>query len=227
MALVEVAVIDSNNLVRGGLVSLLSAMGFSRVEEAASINELTQPAAGRAAPEIVLSDLPGGIGEAADAIRRIGAWAPEAKVVFLANDLDIELLSACYAAGAFGFLMKNISREALLESLRLVGAGEKVFPSRLAALLPGLFNHIGLFNHVGETRLNGVRLDNCELSEREIGILRCLINGQSNKVIATNLEIAESTVKVHLKSILRKTGAHNRTQAAIWALDRVQHRVSG
>jgi two-component system nitrate/nitrite response regulator NarL len=217
MALVEVAVVDSNNLVRGGLVSLLSAMGFSRVEESASINELTQPAAGRAAPEIVLSDLPRGVDEAADAIRRIGAWAPEAKVVFLANDLDIELLSACYAAGVFGVLMKNISREALLESLRLVGAGEKVFPSRLASLLPGLFNHIG------ETRLNGVKkLDNCGLSEREIGILRCLINGQSNKVIATNLEIAESTVKVHLKSILRKTGARNRTQAAIWALDHVQ-----
>ncbi len=214
MVQIDVVVVDANNLFRAGLVSLLTTMGFAPVEEAASVAELIRtPTA--SPPAIALSDLPNGLSSAIDTIHQIGMWAANTKVVFLANDLDIEILSGCYTAGASGFLLKSISRDALAESLRLVSAGEKVFPSRLASLLAGLTSRIGGDPNGGQPSLMSVNL-----SDREIAILRCLMNGQSNKVIATNLDIAESTVKVHLKSILRKTGARNRTQAAIWAIDR-------
>lgn len=213
MAQIELVVIDSNNLFRAGLVSLLSTMGFTRAEEASTVAELIH-AAPAPAPDIALIDLPGGLPLAIDTLRQIGTWAPTTKIVFLANDIDIEVLSGCYAAGAAGYLLKSISRDALAESLRLVSAGEKVFPSRLATLLSGLATKLS------EPKADQPPLAAFNLSEREIAILRCLMNGQSNKVIASRLDIAESTVKVHLKSILRKTGARNRTQAAIWAVDR-------
>jgi two-component system nitrate/nitrite response regulator NarL len=224
MAQIDIVVVDANSLFRAGLVSLLSSMGFGQVEEVEAISELNRMS-GDLPPKIVLAELSNGLPQAVETIRQIGSWAPDTRVVFLANDLDIDLLSACYAAGAFGFLLKNISRSALAESLRLVAAGEKIFPSRLASLLSGLASKIG-DAHVAEPMLGGFKL-----SEREIAILRCLVNGQSNKVIAATLDISESTVKVHLKSILRKTGARNRTQAAIWAIDRYRigppHAIGG
>jgi two-component system nitrate/nitrite response regulator NarL len=213
MVQVDIVVIEANNLFRAGLVSLLSSMGLGQIEEAGAISELGH-VSGDLPPKIVLAELSNGLPQALETIRQIGTWAPDTRIVFLANDLDIDLLSACYAAGAFGFLLKNISRSALGESLKLVAAGEKIFPSRLASLLSGLASKIG-DTHIAEPVFSGYKL-----SEREIAILRCLVNGQSNKVIAATLDISESTVKVHLKSILRKTGARNRTQAAIWAIDR-------
>lgn len=209
----DVVVIDTNNLFRAGLVSLLSTMGFARVDEARSVADLIRMPR-EAPPQIVLSDLPEGLSAAINTIRQIGTWAPDTKVIFLADDIDLEILSGCYAAGASGFLLKSISRDALAQSLRLVSAGEKVFPSRLASFLSGLATRIG------DPQSSATMMEASNLSDREIAILRCLVNGQSNKVIAANLDIAESTVKVHLKSILRKIGARNRTQAAIWAIDR-------
>jgi two-component system nitrate/nitrite response regulator NarL len=213
MGQIDIIVVDANNLFRAGLVSLLCKMGFERVEEAGDISELSRISDGLP-PKIVLAELSSGLAQAMETIKQVGAWAPETRVVFLANDLDLELLSTCYAAGAFGFLLKNISRSALAESLKLVAAGEKIFPSRLASLLSGLASKIG------DVHAPAAVLAGYKLSVREIAILRCLVNGQSNKVIAATLDISESTVKVHLKSILRKTGARNRTQAAIWAIDR-------
>jgi len=209
----NVVVIDSNNLFRAGLVSLLSTMGFGRVDEARSVADLIRIARD-SPPEILLSDLPEGLPTAVDTIRQVGSWAPDTKVIFLADDIDLEVLSGCYAAGASGFLLKSISRDALADSLRLVSAGEKVFPSRLASFLSGLATR------VGDPQTSATMMEACNLSDREIAILRCLVSGHSNKVIAANLDIAESTVKVHLKAILRKIGARNRTQAAIWAIDR-------
>ena len=93
-------------------------------------------------------------------------------------------------------------------------AGEKVFPSKLAALIPDLISKLG------NPRASKGELEDSRLSDRELDILRCLTNGQTNKVIAKNLNIAESTVKVHVKRILQKIHASNRTQAALWGAAR-------
>jgi two-component system, NarL family, nitrate/nitrite response regulator NarL len=110
-------------------------------------------------------------------------------------------------AGADGYLMKDVSPEALLQSLELVMMGEKVFPTNLAAMLFELNN--------ASSPVNSVR----GLSPREQEILRALVTGSSNKLIAIKLGITEATVKVHLKTLLRKIDVNNRTQAAIWAMN--------
>jgi two-component system nitrate/nitrite response regulator NarL len=205
------AVLASRPLFRAGLSSLLHAMGFNPVKEAADAKELRRQLADqRVSPEMLLIDLSDTTDEVVSA-RDVKDWAPIFKVVLLAPDLDFELLSEYFAAGASGFLLKKISADALEESIRLVRAGEKVFPSELATMILGIAP-------LSRSSSKGEGLE--KLSNREIDILRCLTNGQSNKAIANTLSIAESTVKVHVKRILQKIHASNRTQAALWGAAR-------
>jgi len=144
--------------------------------------------------------------EAGD-LHRLRDIYPDARIVVLASDMTVEALREAMSAGADGFLMKEVSPEALLQSLELVMLGEKVFPTNLAAMLLDLTS--------APTPLNSIR----GLSSREREILQLLMTGASNKLIAIRLGIAEATVKVHLKTLLRKIDVNNRTQAAIWAMN--------
>jgi two-component system nitrate/nitrite response regulator NarL len=141
-------------------------------------------------------------------IEALRAAAPNARIVHLTTGVDTRRLRAALEAGADGYLTKDRSAEALTEALRLVMLGEKVFPSDLAALLT-------------QNPTMGVapNFPHRALSQREEQILRCLVRGESNKQIAIRLNITEATVKVHLKSLLRKIACSNRTQAAIWAMN--------
>jgi two-component system nitrate/nitrite response regulator NarL len=105
---------------------------------------------------------------------------------------------------------------ALIEHVRLGALGVRAFPAPLA-----------LDDKVGQTRSRLLFADHVrqDFSEREQDILRCLAAGHSNKCIARKLLITESTVKAHVRSILRKLGAENRTQAAIWATSAVSEAV--
>jgi two-component system nitrate/nitrite response regulator NarL len=209
MPSVSVALIDANNLFRQGLKALFAEQGFHIVKEAPSLTVALQVALEGDAAQVILID-PVGIGSAADVVRSLKAVCPEARVVLLTGELDAGIMMKAIEAGADGFLMKDMSMEALAQSLRLVMMGETVFPSPLAALLIS-------------GRLSGAAADLPAsykgVSQREGQILRCLLNGNSNKVIANHLRITEATVKVHLKSLLRKINVSNRTQAAIWGLN--------
>jgi two-component system nitrate/nitrite response regulator NarL len=210
--MVSVTVLGARSLFRAGLVDLLSAIGFNPIEEADDISQLTGRL-GEAPPpkDMLITALARGAGSAASTVREIKAWLPSAKVVCLVPEFDVDEMRGCFAAGASGYVLESISRDALRESLRLVDAGEKVFPSELALQFPVL----AAKPQTGEA---GSASAEAELSTREVEILQCLANGQSNKAIAKNLEIAEATVKVHVKRILRKAHASNRTQAALWAI---------
>jgi two-component system nitrate/nitrite response regulator NarL len=109
-----------------------------------------------------------------------------------------------------GYLLSNISKEVLTHSLRLILLGETVFPSQLATAWA-----------TGQLRQNassdvGKALE--VLTQREAEILGCLTEGSPNKMIARQLGITEATVKIHVKSLIRKIGVQNRTQAALWAI---------
>ena len=208
----QVAVLASHSLVRAGLASLLKSLGFEDVAEGATLDDLMQGTSGDALPEILLANLVPSAADVSDLMRAIEAWSPTTKVVFLSDHLDINLLSECFARGASGYLLEDLSAEALQQSLALVSAGEKVFPSSLASLLAN-----GAKRDIADTFSD---MQSCGLSAREMGILRLLADGRSNKVIAATLNIAESTVKLHLRNILRKLHATNRTQAALWAMQR-------
>jgi two-component system nitrate/nitrite response regulator NarL len=127
--------------------------------------------------------------------------------VVLVSDFTVDALREAMNGGADGFLMKDVSPEALLQSLELIMLGEKVFPTNLALMLLDLSN--------APSPLNSIR----GLSPREQEILLALVTGASNKMIAIKLGITEATVKVHLKTLLRKIDVNNRTQAAIWAMN--------
>jgi two-component system nitrate/nitrite response regulator NarL len=136
----------------------------------------------------------------------------------LASDLTPQILSGALQAGADGCLNKTMSCDALQRSLHLVMLGEAVFPRSVADLL--ISSGIEETTFASSTSLPAL---GSELSKREIEILRCLLGGQSNKAIARNLNITESTVKMHFKNVMRKIQAENRTQVAVWA---IQHGIS-
>ena len=194
--------------MRAGVVSLLKTLGFEPIEETDVLKELPKPS-GDAPCQRIIINLLTPEEQIATAVIEFMARASNAKLVFVAPKLDIGIMSVCFAAGADGYLLQNISREGLRESLKLVEAGEKVFPSELATLFPTLMNSL-------RARESEHAYPNGDLSPRESEILRGLVGGHSNKMIAKNLDIAEATVKIYVKRILRKANVANRTQAALW-----------
>jgi len=210
MPATPIALIDQNRLVREGLKAVFPADAFTIACQAASLDEALIAIPAGEEPRLVLVD-PEGLGGAPRVVRALKELCPRAHVVVLTDNLAPGDMVEAIKAGADGFLMKDISVGALAQSLRLVLMGEKVFPSHLAALLMG-----------GKMAGHEISVDPSSpkgLSRRETEILCCLLGGDSNKMIANALGITEATIKVHLKSLLRKINVSNRTQAAIWALN--------
>ena len=161
-------------------------------------------------PDIVLVECTAGDEKVRDTLKRLHRIFPATPVVVLSNDASMASLVAWFAAGARGILTKNISRSALLTSMQLVVLGETVFPTALADLYVA-----GPYRRPRRRRPSSSRAE--VLSDREIDIVQCLLRGESNKLIANRFDLTEATIKVHVKSVLRKIKVTNRTQAAIWA----------
>ncbi len=137
----------------------------------------------------------------------------KSRIVVLATVSDLDLLTSAVHAGANAILLTSISAEGLIKSLKAVVADNIfVMDSRIWPLgaTPPLWQTGEAINDLPA----GMRC----LSQREIEIIQRVVAGDSNKHIARYLDIAEATVKAHVKTILRKIGATNRTQAAIWAM---------
>ncbi|WP_207459965.1 response regulator transcription factor [Azospirillum sp. SYSU D00513] len=206
-----VFLIDANRLFREGLRRLLNGTAFEVSGESGSLRE------GAAAlrpselpPDLLLIDLTGAGTDEFVELRALRARIPGARLVILDDQLSTQRLSEALGAGADGYLLKDIAPEALVQSLRLVMTGETVFPTHLADLL--VKGGIGRLSIV-EPASRG------HLSWHETDILRCLASGYSNRMIATDLNMAEAEVKAALRSLLRKLKITNRTQAAVWAMN--------
>jgi two-component system nitrate/nitrite response regulator NarL len=211
----SILVIDASRLFREGLRRICSDCSFAVAHESGSIDEAL-PFITSLQPSLVLIGLAASHDPAIARLGEIHAVAPRSRIVVLTETIRLDRLAEALSAGIDGYLLKNMSADALHQSLRLVLLGEKVFPTDLADLFTnGSISLRSEFTKAGH--LNG-------LSDREMQILCCLIDGAQNKQIARELTIAEGTVKVHLKTILKKIHVANRTQAAIWAKD---HGVRG
>jgi two-component system nitrate/nitrite response regulator NarL len=199
---VRVLVIDDHTLFRRGIIALLQRESdFEVVGEAADgIEGVKQVKLVR--PDVVLLDLhmPGISG--LDAMRAILEEASNTRVVMLTVSEDAEDLVAALKAGALGYLLKNIDSDFLVASVHRAARGESVVSAEMTGKL------------VDELRGGG---DKPSLSPREREILSHLAGGASNKEIARELSVAESTVKIHVQHILRKLGLSSRVQAAVWA----------
>lgn len=205
---ISIVHIDRNQLFREGLRRILEGSPYSIALDIASVSEgIAQILTHK--PGIVIIDT-AGYGEIlAELMLSIKGVPVPPRVVILTDSVGIPRLANALSAGVDGYLLKDMSAEALKQSLSLVVMGEKVFPTDLAHLLINS-------RHLGQNDKAPARTG--QLSDRESEILACLVNGQSNKVIAGHLRITEGTVKVHLKGVLKKIRVTNRTQAAIWAL---------
>ena len=198
--------VGGSYLLRGGLRRMLEEIGADIVGDHASAEEVTCRGAD-SAPVVYLlmaSSAPRGIRHDIAVLRSMD---PGARIAVMRAGLATHELMETFTAGGDGFILEEISAQALHDSLGLIALGEKVFPSQLATLISG--NGRG-----DQTMLRGNIL-----TGRERQIILCLTQGKANKEIAIELNLALATVKVHVKSLLRKLGLHNRTQAAIWALD--------
>ncbi len=150
--------------------------------------------------------------EAIATIRELRQSHPSARIVAMVDHFTLDNVAAAFGEGVDGYIVSGIGCESLIGVLQLAAVGEKVFPSQMAPMLTA---------SVWKLLANNLKFNNdINLSVREIEILRCLMNGDCNKVIARRLEISEATVKVHVKAVLRKMRVTNRTQAAIWAITR-------
>jgi two-component system nitrate/nitrite response regulator NarL len=123
---------------------------------------------------------------------------------------------AAIRAGADGYLLKDAEPEQLLERIHEAAEGRTVFSEAMAAQLAAVL-------HDEARRARSETEDAHDLTARELAVLRCLARGASNKVIGRELNIAEGTVKVHVKRLMKKLGFRSRVEAAIWATRRGLH----
>lgn len=207
--IIPTLIIEGNRLFREGLKNLLRDSQFTVQREADSIESANIHMSGGFLPELVILDFQDSDGRAVDNIRHLRGNLKTARIVVLTYSLSANKLAKALEAGADAYLLSDMSSEALIQSLALTMLGEKVFPTNLAKLL--IDGHIDLAS-------KDYAFSSGVLSDREVQILRCLANGDPNKLIANRLNISEATVKVHLKGLLRKINVCNRTQAAIWAV---------
>ncbi|ASP17781.1 response regulator [Neisseria sp. 23W00296] len=210
---ISIVLIDDHTIFRSGIKSLLSHEDdFEIIGEAAdglSGVKIVQ----QLAPDVVLLDLDMPVMNGREALAQILSVRPEQCVVMLTVSEDGEDLLECIRMGANGFLLKNINADFLTESIRNAAEGNNVFsPEMVSNMVQSL---IRPNKPAEENRLE-------ELTSRELDVLGCLAAGHSNKIIARNLDLAESTVKVYVQNILRKLELTSRVQAAVYA---VQHNV--
>ncbi|NMG45772.1 response regulator [Aromatoleum toluvorans] len=216
---IRVLLVDDHALFRSGIKSLLQLHPeFEIVGEAGDGMEGVKHAA-RLKPDVVLLDLhmPGLSGR--DAAAMMAEEAPESHVLMLTVSEDAEDLIETLRAGACGYLLKNIEADTLTTAITKAAAGESVIsPQMMGKLVQGVRGGSPKVA-TGSAAPAVVASELNKLSPREREILVLVARGKSNKEIARALDLAESTVKIHVQNILRKLGLSSRVQAAVFAVE--------
>ena len=210
---IRILLVDDHNLFRSGVKALLTRQpDFDVVGEAADGLEGYKRAK-QLHPDVVLLDLDmPGIG-GREAVRMLTEELPAVQVLMLTVSESAEDLVHCLKAGARGYLLKNIDAEFFADAVRRAARGEAVVaPGMTGKLVAGLQNAQQSSAAVSPSGHD-------KLSPREREILGELARGASNKEIARDLGLAESTVKIHVQGILRKLNLTSRVQAAVYAVE--------
>jgi DNA-binding NarL/FixJ family response regulator len=206
---IRILIADDHEVVRIGLVSLLDRQpGFRVVAEAGSGDEAVRLARAHR-PDVVVMDIRMPNGSGTDACRTITAELPDTPVVMLTSYADEEALFDAIAAGASGYVLKRIGSDELVNAIRTVADGRSMLdPAVTAAVLERLRRAA----HAEESGVFG------ELTEQERRVLAHLAEGQSNREIATAMQLAEKTVRNYVSNILAKLSLASRAQAAAFAI---------
>jgi DNA-binding NarL/FixJ family response regulator len=198
---IRVLAVDDHPMLREGIAAAIARQpDMILVGEAVNGREAIEMFR-KMRPDVTLMDLQMPEMNGVDAISAIRAEYPAARIIVLTTYKgDVQALRAL-KAGASGYLLKSALRKEMMDSIRTVFAGRASIPAEIA---------VQIAEHVTAD----------ELSEREIEVLRCIAQGGANKEVAYRLHISEETVKVHVKHILEKLAATDRTQAVTIALSR-------
>jgi len=198
---IRILTVDDHQLLREGIAAVLEGQPDMVLIGQASNGREAIESFRQHRPDVTLMDLRMPDMSGIEAITAIRAEFPNARIIVLTTYAGDVQAAGALKAGASGYLLKNLVRKELLETIRVVHAGKRRVPPEIATEIA---------EHVADDAL----------TEREIEVLRRVAAGKSNKVIAAELDISEGTVKTHMKSILPKLDASDRTHAVMIALKR-------
>lgn len=205
---IRILIVDDHPLFRRGVRQLLEMESdFAPVAEASSGSEAVSIAA-EIEPDLILLDLNMDDMNGIDVLKALRAAGTTSRIVLLTvSDAEDDVVAAL-RAGADGYLLKDMEPEDLLVRIRQAAEGQMVVSEDLASLLAAAIG--------GRRGASADAIDS--LTPRELQILRSLVKGLSNKMIARQFDISEGTVKVHVKNLLKKLQLRSRTEAAVWAV---------
>lgn len=205
----RIMLVDDHPMLRRGLSDLLSMEDdLLPVAQAASGQEALLLAQGHELDLILLDlNMPGMDG--IETIRALRAAGVDARIVIFSVSDDHDDVLEALREGADGYLLKDMEPEELIEQIRLAAQGKLALSSELTQVLAQAIR--------GRTTASQAHLS--MLTKREKDVLKLIAKGQSNKMIARSLDIAEGTVKVHVKRLLNKLGMRSRTEAAVWVVE--------
>jgi len=199
--MLRILTVDDHPLLRAGISSVINAQPGMEVVAEAADGEQAIVEFHKHLPDVTVMDLRLPRKNGIEAIAAIRQDHPKARIIILTTYAgDVQALKA-FKAGASGYLLKNMLRTELVDTIRSVHAGIRRIPAEIATMMA---------EHAGDEAL----------SAREVEVLRHVSSGHSNKVIASDLDLSEHTIKGHLKNILSKLGANDRTHAVMIALNR-------
>jgi DNA-binding NarL/FixJ family response regulator len=198
---IRILTVDDHQLLREGIAAVLEGQPDMVLIGQASNGREAIESFRQHRPDVTLMDLRMPDMSGIEAITAIRAEFLNARIIVLTTYAGDVQAAGALKAGACGYLLKNLVRKELLDTIRAVHAGKRRVPPEIATEIA---------EHVADDAL----------TEREIEVLRRVAAGKSNKVIAAELAISEGTVKTHMKSILPKLDANDRTHAVMIALKR-------
>ena len=200
--MIRVLIADDHGVIRDGLGRLIAGLPDMEVVATASDGEEAVAQARAAEPDVILMDLDMPRLDGIEATRRVLAERPRTAVLVLTSFSDRPRIMGALEAGASGYLLKDVAADEVAEGIRSAARGESPLDPRAART-------------VLTARSEPDPLQ--ALSEREREVLKLLLEGLPNKLIARRLDITEKTVKSHLTRVFREIGVTDRTQAALWA----------
>ncbi len=207
---IRILIVDDHPLIREGLRAVLETQSdLELVGEACDGYEAVRQALALK-PDVIMMDLALPLKDGITAIREILRAAPGIKVLVLSNYLEDEKVCGALRAGAKGYILKETGSQEVRQAVRNIYQGK-------AALDPAVQRK--LVDHVAGNVASALAAGD-ELTERELEVLRLMARGSTNPQIASQLLVAEGTVRFHVSNILRKLGLENRTQAVLYALQR-------
>ena len=199
--IIRILTVDDHPLLRDGIAARVNNEIDMRIVAEASTGREAIERFREHRPDVTLMDLRMPDMDGIEAMEQIIAQYPDAKIVILTTYSGDALIVRALKAGAQGYLLKGQLRKELLETIRSVHAGRKRIAAEVASQVA---------NHTADS----------SLTSREIAVLQLIAEGNANKIVADRLVITEDTVKAHVRNILSKLGANDRTHAVTIAVKR-------